>query len=99
MLTWDQIAVFGLFISTTIILANFGGRHRKNYKRVVVSGYLLIVEGCSFATALQWLAKSEASSALLAGFVNFVLVLAASIGASFIAHAKMNMDPEDTWWL
>jgi hypothetical protein len=90
--THAQYVVFAIWAGFTVFLVNRGGRHNRDFRIVVSSGIRLIVFGVGGAALLKGLSTTDVGVPQFTdAAVNFVLVLAASIGASYVAHANMNL--------
>ncbi|WP_321922241.1 hypothetical protein [Burkholderia sp. BCC1998] len=90
--THAQYVVFAIWSGITVFLVNRGGRHNRDFRIVVSSGIRLIVFGVGGAALLKGLSTTDAGVLQFTdAAVNFVLVLAASIGANYVAHANMNL--------
>lgn len=96
--SWTQISILGIWVVLTVILVNLGGKNRNNYKQLIIVGYLLAVLGCAIAGLLQEF-SAQVNSAFTSALSNFALIISAAIGANYISHAKLNLDPDKTWWL
>ncbi len=85
----QEIILSGWAIATSYFI-NRGGRNNGIFSIVVSSGVYLIALGCG-AAALIAINGDPSKSVFTLGAVNFVLVLAAAVGANYISHANMSL--------
>lgn len=88
--TLIQQVVLAAWAVGTVYLVNRGGRNNGIFRRVVSSGFRLILIGC-IAAALIGGNGDKSQSVFTMGAVNFVLVLSAAVGANYISHANMSL--------
>lgn len=85
-----QIITFAIWAAATLYLINKGGRNNGIFRIVVTTGYRLIIAG-AVSAAIIGAAASGDSKILTDAAIQFILVLSAGVGGSYIAHANMSL--------
>ncbi len=93
-----QFAILAIWVVATVLLTTFGGNHRKEYVPVILAGHFLGLLGSTTSGLIQYFGSNE-NKVFTDAASNFILVLSAAVGANYIAHAKMALDPERRWWI
>jgi hypothetical protein len=87
-----QYLVLAGWSVATVLLVNWAGRNNRSFRVVVAAGVRLIILGVGTAAMSKAVATTAPGvTAFTDACVNFVLILAASIGANYVAHANMNL--------
>lgn len=85
-----QMTVLSIWAVLTMYLINRGGRNNEIFIIVVQSGYRLILLGAITAAIITNF-KDPSFPSFTEATMNFVLILSAAVGASYIAHANMSL--------
>lgn len=84
----NQAITLLIWAILTIYFINHGGRNNGIFRIVVTSGFRLILIGAAGAAIIGVNGTTE-NKAFTDAAIQFVLVLSAGVGGSYIAHANM----------
>ncbi len=88
--TYSQTITLIIWAIATTFLINYGGRNNGVFRIVVSTGFRLIFTGAVAAAIVGAMGNAE-NKIFTDAAIQFILVLSAGVGGSYIAHANMSL--------